>query len=87
MKTAQPTISIYTVRARTGLPAIRFEIEVAVVGETPRVTVIKDGREWCEDVSVPEAFEAVSYLTMHKQCKATLRTKIERAAFAAALAA
>lgn len=77
----------YTVRAHSGLPAVRFDVEVAIVGHTPRVTVLKDGREWCEDVSVVEACEAVNYLTLPAQRKATLRTKIEHAAFAAAVAA
>lgn len=87
MKTTQPTIATYTVRSYDGVPAVRFEIEAALVGTSMRVTVLLDGNVWCEDSSVSDACASVNYLTIPKSRRATLRAKIEQAAFAAALAA
>lgn len=84
MKTTQIT---YTVRAHDGLPAVRFDVEVAVIGGLPRVTLMKNGQIWCDDASVPAALESVGYLTLPRTRKKALRSKIEAAAFLGAAAA
>lgn len=88
MQTTNSAITIvYTVRAHDDLPSVRFDIEVAIVGGAPRVTVLKDGEVWCDDVAVTDACASISYLSIQQTRKVTLRTKIERAAFSAAVAA